>query len=109
MSTFASDHAIERAASRYGLRPTEADWGQVILDITDGRTLLLRRRWSPDGGREIHRVHLCGVEVVVLYVPDIARVITVLPLRFRLTRADVEQTKCRRQYEHRARQWEQPA
>jgi hypothetical protein len=73
-------HAAERAAERYGLTPTEADWSQCVLDIIDTVggdrcAALLLRIFVDDKERWL--VHLAGEEVVAIYDPNTATIITV--------------------------------
>jgi hypothetical protein len=79
----ATGHARLRAWERYGLDPTADDWRDAWLEITasvlreDGAGALLMAR-LPDAS-EIWIVRLCARTVVVLYRPDTATIITVLP------------------------------
>lgn len=73
-------HAVERAAERYGLEPTEADWSQAVLDIIDTvagdrRAAILLRVFA--NGFERWLLKLCGADVVVVYNPVQALIVTV--------------------------------
>lgn len=74
-------HAAERAAERYGLVPSVAEWGQAILDITDtvlglrsGAVLLARK-----GMMERWLVNIGGAAMIAIYDPSQAAIITVQP------------------------------
>lgn len=76
-------HASLRAEERYGLPLTDADLTKFVLDITDTvtrtRTAALLQRRQPDG-REVWLVRArCGIAMRVVYAPQDAAVVTVLP------------------------------
>lgn len=73
-------HAADRAAERFGLSPSEEDWTQTVLDIIDTvdgarQAALLLRTFSD--GIERWLVKLCGRQVVAVYDPSQAVIITV--------------------------------
>jgi len=77
-------HAAVRAAERHGLSVTTADLRSAFLDIVDtmagvrrAAVLLLRA----DDGTERWLVRLAGQAVRVVYIPESARIVTVLPDR----------------------------
>lgn len=78
----ATRHAIDRAAERYGVTATEDDFAVLVCDLLDTltgvRASAVRLRRLPSG-LEHWLARLCGVAVIVVYAPDLARVLTVLP------------------------------
>lgn len=79
MSAFATVHATTRLAERYGLVASEADWADVVLQITERRALLLDggiRR--PHGTDERWMVRIQGMPVFLIWNPRAALIPTVL-------------------------------
>jgi hypothetical protein len=87
-SRYATTHADDRMAERYGFVPTVTEWRNILLAIWDGRSVLSRRDVD---GREVHYVSIGRVPVRVVYSPWDAVVITALPLvsrrKYRVKRA----------------------
>jgi hypothetical protein len=79
MCPYASSHACEQIAVRYGIEPTRYQWIEAFLAVTDGRTLLAAR----ERNREVHYVPIAGMWVRVVYSPISARFITALPFNSR--------------------------
>ncbi len=80
--SFASPHACQRAAERFGAIPSAADWAELVIAVTDtlagiqARAVMLRR--DPNG-REIWRVPLAGADISVVWAPDSdAPIVTVM-------------------------------
>lgn len=84
MSALASTHATARAVERYGVHPTDADWLSVAAQIfgdEPGAILLAADMPAGQDGAYVAEkwaVRLCGHAAVVLWVPESARVVTVL-------------------------------
>lgn len=77
----ATHHAQLRAKERLGFSPTERDWQDALLAITDTAsgaqcTAMLQARTGHNA--EIWRVKLAGHEVSVVYIPETATIITVM-------------------------------
>lgn len=77
-----TQHATDRAASRYGLQPNETDWRNALLAITGAvlhepsAAYLMARNQD---GTERWIVQLGAAAVIALYDPERALVITLLP------------------------------
>lgn len=69
-------HAWERAAERLGRPLSRQEWRQVVLDITEGRAVLLLRQ---NDGSEILLVTVGTVAMRLVWMPDPGCVRTVLP------------------------------
>lgn len=75
-------HAAERAAERYGLNPTAADWSRAVLDIIDscaGDTRAATRLAAMPHGVERSLVRLGDCPVIAIYAPENALIITLTP------------------------------
>lgn len=64
--------------SRYGIKPTEAQWARALLDILEGWSTL---HGVSGEGIERHTVAIAGKVVPVAYSPEGAIILTVLPWR----------------------------
>ncbi len=69
-------HAADQCEARHGYRPTMADGDAAVLDIVEGRALLVFRHGS---GFEEWQVDLGPLNVRVVYMPAQSRIITVHP------------------------------
>lgn len=78
----ATHHAAYRAAERYGIKASVLDWHGLLIDITDtvlgirASAMLLRRERS---GVERWLARLGPSAVIVIYDPNEAAVLTLLP------------------------------
>ena len=75
-------HAAMRARERHGAQPDEAMWRLVLLDITDtvlGIRLAATRLRRQPSGSEIWLVRVDGAARRVVYDPETAKIVTVLP------------------------------
>lgn len=77
----ATAHALLRAAERYGIDASAADWRGLLLDIWAavegaGTAMLLRRNAD---GIERWLGRLGATPVIAVYDPTQARILTVLP------------------------------
>lgn len=83
--TWTNVHAIERAKIRYSLNIDRKDLGSVSLAIIDAAAgegdATARLVEKGQSGREIWHVRLGYHFLVVVYSPETARVVTVLPRR----------------------------
>lgn len=89
--THGTDHARIQAQARYGLVLDESGFcamaGDIVLTLSGDahRACLLRRQAT---GREIWAVRVPdGPAVPVVWVPRLALIITVLPIKFRANMA----------------------
>lgn len=105
-----STHAAERAAERYGIEASAAEWRALVLDIIDtvagDRTAATLVRKGEDG-KELWLARLAGRPVIALYAPDSAVVVSLFKAR-----PDPSGRRCRggfgraRQERERAEVWE---
>ena len=84
-------HALDRAFERFGIDPAPRYWRQALLDIIEAaariglpRAILLRRETEV----EYWCCAINGCQVVAVYRPDHACIITVTPLTGRAKRDD---------------------
>ena len=84
-------HAAERAAERYGLTPTRAEWSRAVLDIIDtiaGDSRAASLVAIKPGGKEEWLVNLAGSAVLAIYAPSTAVIVTLRPVRSQFNRDD---------------------
>lgn len=79
----ASYHAVDRIRERHGIEVSQTDMAEVVLCIINTiddseRSALLTSR-NPDNGRETWLVSLRGRQFRVVYDPQMACIVTVLP------------------------------
>jgi hypothetical protein len=72
-----SRHARERVMERFGVEPAREEWLAAVLDILEGRALLMGR--DTRGGKERFRLTLAGRELEVWWCTQAGHVTTVLP------------------------------
>lgn len=77
VAVLVTEHAVIRAAERYGLDPSDEEWGSAMSDIVNGRSLLT----AVAEGRERHVVTLCGTPVRAVWEPVSCTLVTLLPWR----------------------------
>jgi hypothetical protein len=80
----ATAHAIERIGERYGLAPTAEQWRDAVLDIIgtvagDQPAAVMLQKQVPGGRTEQWLVRISGVQVVAVYAPAEATIVTVQP------------------------------
>lgn len=78
-----STHAAERAAERYGIVVSQAEWSRAILDIIDtvagdAKAAVLVAHLP--AGKEKWAVRLGSTPVLAVYAPDQATIVTVTPV-----------------------------
>ncbi|MBR0682761.1 hypothetical protein GXW74_19875 [Roseomonas eburnea] len=71
-----TDHAIERARQRLGRTLRRDEWNALLLAVVERRALLLATR---PGGKEIWLASVGEVPVRVVWAPDTAIIVTILP------------------------------
>jgi hypothetical protein len=74
-----TDHARQRMAERLGRDATGAEWRQVIGDIRSRRAVLAAVGHRESSRREVWLVALGDLLFRVVWQPDQATIITVLP------------------------------
>src|ERR1700678_1210456 len=80
---WATRHAYDRAWEHFGVEFRKPDWQAVVCDIIDTktceRTCAILLADNAAGRRERWLVERNGVQMIVIYAPDIAEVITCGP------------------------------
>lgn len=71
-----SRHARERVIERLGVEPRRAEWLAAVMDIVEGRALLMGR--DTRHGTERFRLRLCGQDIEVWWCTRMAQITTVL-------------------------------
>lgn len=71
-----SKHARQRMVEHHGRDLTKAEWHQVVLDVIDGRSVVVRRAGEHSG--EIHDVVVAGMTFRVAWEPMRGHIVTVL-------------------------------
>ena len=82
---FFTTHADDQLLARYNYEATRMDWINAFIDLTEGRTGLLRNT-TERYGMERHLLRIGRVSAIVVYDPQQACFITALPRNCRCRR-----------------------
>jgi len=76
-----TDHAIHRAAERYGIAFEYSEWAQMLLDIMDTAAGVRVAAMLAGKSAQVEELHvfLGGVAVRAVYDPMTATVVTIAP------------------------------